>query len=66
MSGVLFQNGVEIGAAKSESADAGTARLLCGVHPGTRFRVDVERAFFKAAARVGLLDADCRRQNFMV
>ena len=65
VAGVLFEDGVEVGAAEAEGADAGDAWLRAAVDPRPRLGVEVKRTVLEFRLAVGLLDQE-RRQHLVM
>ncbi len=64
---IFLEDGVEVGAAETEGADAAAPRLVRRARqPGARARVDVEWRLREIDARAGLVDAERRGQYAML
>ena len=64
---VSLEHRVEVGAAEAEGADAGAARAIgLGVEPRLGLGAKPERALAQVELGVGSLDADGRRQDFVI
>ena len=65
MGNVLFQNGVEICPAKTESAETGAPRIAARYVPGSQLGIHVKRRVRKIDIRVGTLELHAGWQNLV-
>ena len=62
MGNVFFEHGVEIGAAKTKSAQTGAAHAIGWHRPRFQFGIDVERRVGKIDVRIAMLAMHAGRQ----